>query len=255
MNCQESQVLIHGYVDGELDLVRSIEMERHIEGCALCSRAYRTQQELKGGLQAVPLRFTAPNDLRRRIRTALREANEAAPARRGPNWLQAWRWSGAVAALALVAVFSWNLGRVSRMPSGDDLVAQDVIDSHVRSLMANHLEDVPSTDQHTVKPWFNGKLDFSPPVEDLATDGFPLVGGRLDYLESRPVAALVYQCRRHFINLFIWPSTHASGQGAWMRQGYNLFHWTQSGMTFWVASDLNKTELEKFVKLIQQSGH
>jgi anti-sigma factor RsiW len=254
VNCQETQDLIHGYVDGELDLVRSLEIERHIKGCESCSRAYRTLQELKGALQAVPLRFTASNDLRRRIRSSLREAGEPAPARRFLDWMQAWRWAGAVAAVALVAVISWNLARISRAPSGDELVAQEVIDSHVRSLMANHLEDVPSTDQHTVKPWFNGKLDFSPPVQDLAKEGFPLVGGRLDYLENRPVAALVYQRRKHFINLFIWPSTHASGQGAVMRQGYNLLHWTQSGMAFWAASDLNNAELQEFVKLLQQSG-
>jgi len=255
VSCQETQDLIHGYIDGELDLARSLQIERHIEGCESCSKAYRAQQELKGALQAVPLRFIAPNDLRRRIRSSLREAGAPAPARSTFNWLSKWRWAGAVAALALVAVMSWNLARVSRAPSGDELVALEVIDSHVRSLMANHLEDVPSTDQHTVKPWFNGKLDFSPPVQDLAKDGFPLVGGRLDYLENRPVAALVYQRRKHFINLFIWPSTHASGQGAVTRQGYNLLHWTQSGMAFWAASDLNNSELREFVKLIQQSGH
>ena len=255
MSCQETQDLIHGYVDGELDLVRSLEIERHINGCELCSRAYRTQQVLKRALQAVPLRFNAPQDLRRRIRSSLRKAGEAAaPAHRAFHWLPTLRWTGAVATLALVAVISWNLARVSRAPSGDDLVAQEVIDSHVRSLMANHLEDVPSSDQHTVKPWFNGKLDYSPPVKDLAKDGFPLVGGRLDYLENRPVAALVYQRRKHFINLFIWPSTHDSGQKAVMRQGYNLLHWTQSGMAFWAASDLNNSELQEFVKLIQQSG-
>ena len=190
MSCQETQDLIHGYIDGELDLARSLQIERHIEGCELCSRAYRTQQNLKGALQAVPLRFIAPNDLRRRIRSSLREAGAPAPARSTFNWLSKWRWAGAVAALALVAVISWDLGRVWRAPSGDELVAQEVIDSHVRSLMANHLEDVASTDQHTVKPWFNGKLDFSPPVQDLAKDGFPLVGGRLDYLENRPVQRL-----------------------------------------------------------------
>jgi anti-sigma factor RsiW len=254
VSCQETKDLIHGYVDGELDLVRSLEIERHIEGCESCSRDYRTQQELKRALQAVPLRFTASNDLRRRIRSSVRETGESAPARGALNWLQAWRWAGAAAALALVAVTGWNLGHISRAPSGDDLVAQEVIDSHVRSLMANHLEDVPSTDQHTVKPWFNGKLDFSPPVQDLAKEGFPLLGGRLDYLENRPVAALVYQRRKHLINLFIWPSTHASRQGAVMRQGYNLLHWTQSGMAFWAASDLNSTELQEFVKLLQQPG-
>jgi len=254
VNCQETQDLIHGYVDGELDLVRNLEIERHIKGCELCSRAYRTQQDLKGELQAAPLRYTAPQELRRRIRSSLREVGEPAPARRAFNWLPTWRWAGAVAALALVAVISWNLARVSRAPSGDERVAQEVIDSHVRSLMANHLEDVPSTDQHTVKPWFNGRLDFSPPVQDLAKEGFPLVGGRLDYLESRPVAALVYQRRKHFINLFIWPSTPDSGQGAVMRKGYIVLHWTQSGMAFWAVSDLNSSELQEFVKLIQQSG-
>ncbi len=255
MSCQETQDLIHGYVDGELDLVRSLEIERHINGCELCSRAYRTQQGLKRGLQAAPLRFNAPKDLRRHIRSSLRKTDEAtAPAHRALIWLSTLRWMGAVVALALVAVISWNLARVPRPPSDDDLVAQEVIDSHIRSLMANHLEDVPSSDQHTVKPWFNGKLDFSPPVKDLAKDGFPLAGGRLDYLQNRPVAALVYQRRKHFINLFIWPSTHDSGQKAVMRQGYNLLHWTQSGMIFWAASDLNNTELQEFVKLIQQSG-
>ena len=248
MSCQETQGLINGYVDGELDLVRSLEIERHIEGCESCSRAYQTQQDLKRALQAAPLRFHAPQDLRRRIRSWLRKADEPALGRRAFLWLPTWRWAGAVAVLAFVGVMSWNLGRNSRAPSGDELVAQEVIDSHVRSLMADHLADVPSSDQHTVKPWFNGKLDFSPPVKDLAKEGFPLVGGRLDYLENRPVAALVYQQRKHFINLFIWPSKETDSQPAASAslQGYHLVHWSQSGMTFWAVSDVNEAELMQF---------
>ncbi len=170
----------------------------------------------------------------------------------------AWWRSWAVPCLAAVALVTgtmlWLTPRVSRR-SQDDLLAQAVLASHVRSLMAAHLTDVPSSDQHTVKPWFDGKLDFSPPVQDLSKEGFPLVGGRLDYLEDRPVAALVYQRRKHFINLFIWPALKDAKQQTVMRQGYNLFHWTQSGMTYWAVSDVNSAELQEFVRLVQgQSG-
>lgn len=254
MSCQEVQGLIHGYVDGELDLVRSLEIEKHIEICATCSRTHAVQRNLKNTLHSVPLRFNAPASLRNRIQSTLGKHEETYSQRHAPVWLQTWRWAGAAALILLAAVLGGILGRILPSPKVNHLVAQEVVSSHVRSLMANHLADVTSSDQHTVKPWFNGKLDFSPPVADLASEGFPLIGGRLDYLDDRPVAALVYQRRGHFINLFIWPSVHDSEEAQEKRQGYNLLHWTRSGMTCWAVSDLNRGELQQFVQLIQKSA-
>jgi len=253
VSCQEVQGLIHGYVDGELDLVRSLEIEKHFDICEACSHTHTIQRNLKNTLRSVPLRFNAPASLRNRIQSTVGMHAETISQRPTPFWLQNWRWVGAGALVLLAAGLGWILGRILPSPKVNRLVAQEVVLSHVRSLMANHLADVPSSDQHTVKPWFNGKLDFSPPVADLASEGFPLVGGRLDYLDDRPVAALVYQRRKHFINLFIWPSVDNSGEAKDKRQGYNLIHWTLSGMTYWAVSDVNSNDLQQFVQLIQKS--
>jgi len=201
------------------------------------------------GFKASSLYFKPPTDLQRRIQLSLRKAAKAEAA---PRVMPKW-WLSFAAPIAAAVIVVLSLVPLLTGPSADDLLAREVISSHVRSLMANHLADVPSSDQHTVKPWFNGKLDFSPPVEDLAEKGFRLAGGRLDYLENRSVAALVYQRQKHFINLFIWPSGSDSDVGtkAVSRQGYNLFYWTKSGMTYWAVSDLSKSELREFVQLVQ----
>jgi anti-sigma factor RsiW len=259
VSCPENETLIHGYLDGELDLVSALRFEAHLKECLRCAQAYENHKVLSDTLKSGPFYFRASGKLEQRIRTALVESHPAAsplvfPAQK-PPWRNqprlSWAFLGVAASLALVAFIALRFVPRRQNASPDQLLAQEVLASHVRSLMASHLTDVPSSDQHTVKPWFDGKLDFSPPVNDLSAQGFPLVGGRLDYLADRPVAAVIYQRRKHFINLFIWPSTEGSAQKAVMRQGYNLIHWTRSGMTYWAASDLNYRELGEFVRLIQ----
>lgn len=249
MNCKDAQNLINGYVDGELDLVRNLDIERHIQDCALCAQGYENHQVLRNAIKTGSLYFTAPADLRRRIQLSLRKAAKAEAGRRV---LLKW-WFNIAAPMAAAAVVLLALVPFLQGSSADKILAGKVVSSHVRSLMASHLADVSSSDQHTVKPWFAGKLNFSPPVEDLAKQGFPLIGGRLDYLNNRPVAAMVYQRQKHFINLFVWPSESDAevGTKTILRQGYNLSHWTKSGMTFWAASDLNNSELQEFVQLVQ----
>jgi anti-sigma factor RsiW len=251
MGC-ETQDLIHAYADGELDLVKSLEVERHIQNCQACSRDYKNLQTLRSALGTGSLYFKSPTNLQRRIQSAVRKESKAET--RPPALL--WRWLSIGASLAFVSIIILTFVPILTAPSKDSLLAQEIISSHVRSLMADHLTDVSSSDQHTVKPWFNGKLDFSPPVKDLANHGFSLVGGRLDYIENRPVAVLVYKHRQHFINLFIWPSTRGSnaGEKIVIRQGYNMIHWIKSGMTYWAVSDLNNSELQEFAQLIQNQA-
>jgi len=182
-------------------------------------------------------------------------AGAEARARPRPNRVSLgalWRPMALAASLVIVAVGSWNL---ALRQANHDRLAGEVLASHVRSLMPGHLTDVPSSDQHTVKPWFNGKLDYSPPVHDLAAKGYPLLGGRLDYVNGRSVAVLTYGRRQHLINVFLWPTTQGQSDApnARDRQGYHLRHWTTPEYMYWVASDLNLAELQDFVRLLQQA--
>ena len=225
MNCQESELLLHGYLDDELDLTRSLELEGHLDACAACAQTHQEHLALRRLLRAQAPYYTAPARLRRRV-----------------EGRRTYAWMAAAAAAVFATVAVWKL------PGGG--AEPDVVAGHIRSLMANHLTDVASTDQHTVKPWFAGKLDFSPVVKDFAPQGFRLLGGRLDYLEGRPVAAVVYQRRAHLINVFMWPAQPDRPRRRSVRQGYNMVSWTRAGMAYRAVSDLNAGDLEELVRLL-----
>lgn len=249
MSCQQTHELIHGYLDGELDLVKSIEIEQHLANCSSCSQTYKALRGLQTAVRTDALRFQPPADLENRLRSTLRREDKSEQKRA----LFRWPWLLAATLCGAILIVGFSLAGMFTRQSPDDLLAQEVVSSHVRSLMANHLTDVPSKEQHTVKPWFDGKLDFSPTVKDLSQQGFVLNGGRLDYIGNRPVAALVYQRRQHPINLFVWPATAtpAMNERALERQGYNLIRWSNGGMTYWAVSDLNLAELQQFAQLLQ----
>jgi anti-sigma factor RsiW len=247
MNCQSTRDLLNGYADGELDLVNHLQIEGHLASCLACSRVYENHSALRTAAADSSLYFHAPPDLKRRIIAGLGDG-ESPPVKK----IRSWNWISALAAASVIVVFAFFLF-LKPGPSNDELLVREIVSSHIRSMMANHLTDVPSSDQHSVKPWFDGRLDFSPPVVNLTAQGFPLTGGRLDYIGSRPVAALVYRRRQHFINLFVFPSTDNSGSAneTSVRQGYNVIRWNRSGMSFWAVSDLNLNELQDFTQALQ----
>ena len=246
MNCEQARPRIAAYADGELDTVHILELETHLPACPACTRALRELQQLKKSMRQESLYHPAPAALRRNVLAELKAQTRPALARSFWSWLRLAPALSGVAIICLAALLTVTLNR----PSAHDLLAQELVSSHIRSLMASHALDVISTDQHTVKPWFNGRVDFAPPVKDLAAQGFPLMGGRLDYVQNRTVAALIFQRNKHIINVFIWPDSEKTSGPVTdsIRQGFNLIHWSQGGMTCWAISDLNQTELLDFAR-------
>jgi anti-sigma factor RsiW len=251
MNCDRIQLLLNGYIDSELDLVSSLDVDAHLRTCTACSSHYQLLNSLHSANSDKALYHPAPPHLEKRIRSGLRKAGSTPPA-----WFPfSLNWFAPSALLLACILFTVGfLARGLVISSMGTSLAQQVQMAHVRSLMADHLMDVASTDQHTVKPWFDGKLDFAPPVTDLSRQGFPLIGGRLDYLDGRPVAALVYQRNKHYINVFIWPTNDKpAGPQKLSDNGYNIFHWNQAGMTLWAVSDMSPDDLLTFVQFFQNS--
>jgi anti-sigma factor RsiW len=245
MTCREARTLVDGYVDRELDPIRNLEIEEHVQACRECGQLYESHQALQRALQSSALYFPAPTSLQDRISATILQTKRSHALFRPRHWMSI------AAALAIALTITLSIVPFLARPSVEDIRTREVVGSHVRSLMLSHLVDIPSSDRHVVKPWFSGRLDFSPTVQDLNEQGFQLIGGRLDYLDNRPVAALVYQRRQHTINVFVWPSTHQLKTRVTTQQGYNLSSWTQSGMTYWVVSDLNAAELHEFVQLLK----
>jgi mycothiol system anti-sigma-R factor len=248
VSCELTRTVLHGYLDGELDAARAAEFEHHLESCAACLAAFEAQESLRSSLHRARLYESAPASLRGKIDAAL-----AADSPKPYRWFvfpQVWL---AAAAVLLIAFLGWPYASTLRAPGGEAVFAAEVVDAHLRSLQPGHLTDVVSTDQHTVKPWFDGKLDFAPPVRDFAENGFPLQGGRLDILHGHSVAALVYGRRKHEVNLFLWPSREADAtphSGAQL--GYQWVHWRKNGMEYWLTSDAAADDLTALQKLLLQ---
>ncbi len=242
------------YLDGELDLTSTLELERHLAGCAECARALAAQRALSTALGAAGLRHAPLPGQRDRLRQSLRAASPA-PVLRFPA--PRLRALASLAALLAVAVVSWSVGRFGRFGPGAAAapeIADQVVASHVRSLLAGHPADVASSDHHTVKPWFAGRLDYAPEVVDLAAQGYPLAGGRLDYLDGRPVAALLYRDGRHLVNVFTWPVREPpSPPHASSLRGYHLVHWTAGGMTWWAVSDAAPESLADLARRLEKA--
>jgi anti-sigma factor RsiW len=247
MNHDEAARLLSAYQDGELDLATCLKLEEHLASCPNCQQKLEGEQQLADLVRNEIPRFTASPFLKTRIQASLRAEQSPEPKTRAWNPVAlVWTYSSfAVAAMVILAiVVAWR----QQVPELD----RDAIANHVRSLQVNHLMDVASTDQHTVKPWFAGKLDYSPQVIDLGPSGYPLIGGRLDVLDHRNVAAIVYQRRKHYINLFIWPADTDSLHGQlYNENGYHALGWTKSGMNYLAVSELGEKELRDFVGMIQ----
>jgi anti-sigma factor RsiW len=248
MSCDRTETVLHAYFDQELDPVGAAEFERHLDQCPECTESLTVLRSLRSSITGAQLYQKAPAPLQNKILAELHSSRPAIfPRRSTTNWL------AMAAALLLFAIVGWQFLVAHRATDKELVLAAAVVDAHLRSLQPGHLTDVLSTDQHTVKPWFDGKLDFAPPVRDFANQGFPLQGGRLDVVQGRTVAALVYGRRKHEISVFIWPTTETDATPRFgSHQGYQWISWRKGGMEFYTVSDTAASDLEQLQQLFSK---
>ncbi|MEK1888753.1 MAG: anti-sigma factor [Phyllobacterium sp.] len=251
--CPDWFVMMHGYLDDELDAVHALAFEEHLKSCANCAKELENVRSLRQVIAQDNVRWTMPLYVREKILSEISLEQTGSPTRdhystaRLLPFIKRWSYIPSFAALAA------SLFLVLSLPRTDVSLQDQILASHVRSLLVSHLTDVQTSDQHTVKPWFNGKVDYSPPVVDLAAEGFPLVGGRMDYIDGKVVAALVYRRHAHIINVFIWPAPASAASEA-VREGYNLLKWYDDGLAFWAVSDVSPSDLKSFRQLFSSAA-
>ena len=258
MNCGESEILLNALIDGELDAGHARDVEQHVAACSACAEMLTEFREVHDAVSGAGLKMTAPAHLRSRIEKALPLPSARVIAPR--KFFQPSRrtfFGGFAVGTALSAALAASLVLTVVGTDQQQTIANEVVSAHIRSLQAGHLMDVETSDQHTVKPWFNGRLDVAPPVIDLTAQGFRLLGGRLDYIDGEPVASVVYQRRKHIINLFVARRLGASQASARLEaiQGYNVRNWSESGLDFWAVSDIAPDELNEFGQMIVAALH
>jgi anti-sigma factor RsiW len=258
MNCAECEILLHALIDGELDAGHARDVEAHVADCPGCAEKLKAFRAMHDALTAADLKTAAPASLRSRIEAALPQPSARAgaasrlrqPSRRG-------FFGGLAVGTAVSAAVAASLVLTVFRADPEQTIADEVVSAHIRSLQPGHLMDVETSDQHTVKPWFDGKVDIAPPVIDLTAEGFTLLGGRLDYIDGEPVASVVYRRRKHIINLFVARRLGSEHMFVTARtiQGYNVRHWSNQGLDFWAVSDLDPQELGEFVEKISAALH
>jgi mycothiol system anti-sigma-R factor len=256
VTCDLARSVLHGYLDGELDAARAAEFETHLERCPQCVTELEAQESLRSSLQKARLYERAPARLRQKVLADIHVTARAPRPSTLPSWQRswqpAWRWLAVAACFLLMMYAGWRWLPGFGGRNQNATLAAQLVDDHIRSLQPGHLSDVVSTDQHTVKPWFDGKLDFAPPVRDFAEQGFPLQGGRLDVLNGRSIAALVYGRRKHEINVFVWPRAATSKElESGSQQGYNWVRWNNGSFEMWAISDVSPGDLDQLRLMFQ----